>query len=447
MTTKPTRGVSGLRSDPDIAAAWAETLRLAAKLASAAKIEGTTLTEIDKSAIKDATANGDQDDNGVVTTTVQAALNIDPPAEPNGAVPSRQTGFTRAWWTASFGVLSMAAAVGLMVTGLRYLERVPPRPDAKLRLQAQATPGHQAESANEFQIVTSRVTADAVASGGSLPVVPASLSFAVLANNVVLFSGETKSDESGVARVVLPSELAIPSGAKLRVDATSTAELADESSIEIPLEPTRCLTYLNADRPVYRPGEQVYFRSLTLNRRSFAAHVDVPIRFELIDPSGAIVPGAFTEGVTDRGVGNGAFLIPSTAAGGPYTLVAKSMDGFFPEERHEIQVRAYRVPRFKKELEFHRRSYGPGQRVEADFSAERAEGGVLAGVVARITAKVDGEVVYQHKTTTTPAGTLAVSFTLPDHISVGAGQLSIAVDDGGVQETKTKDDSNPARSR
>ncbi len=164
----------------------------------------------------------------------------------------------------------------------------------------------------------------------------------------------------------------------------------------------------------------------------------MPIRFELIDPSGAIIPGAFYEGVTDRGVGNGAFQIPSTAPGGPYTLVAKSLDGFFPEERHEFQVRAYRVPRFKKELEFRRRSYGPGETVEAEFSAERAEGGVLAGVVARITAKVDDEVIYQHKTTTTPAGTLAVSFPLPDHISVGVGQLSIAIDDGAVLETKTK---------
>ena len=72
---------------------------------------------------------------------------------------------------------------------------------------------------NEFQVVTSRVTEDAILARGSFPVVPASISFAVLANNSILFSGETASDESGLARVVSPSELAIPSGAKLRVNA------------------------------------------------------------------------------------------------------------------------------------------------------------------------------------------------------------------------------------
>ena len=367
----------------------------------------------------------------------RAALDLDS-APSDQSQRKAKPGFTRAWWATSLAVFSTAAAIGLIVTGLRYSAQVPVSPDPKLRLQASATPGHEAESFNEFRVVTSRIDETSVAGGGTLPVVPASISFSVLANNIVLFTGETRSDDQGVARVVLPSDLAIPDGAKLRVNATAAAGMAHETEIEIPLEPTRCLTFLNVDRPVYRPGEQVFFRSLTLNRRSFAAHVDVPIRFELIDPSGAQVPGAFTEGVTDRGVGNGAFQIPTTAPGGRYTLVAKSMDSFFPEERREFDVRAYRVPSFKKELEFHRRSYGPGERVEADFSAERAEGGVLAGVSARITAKVDGEVVYRHKAVTTPEGTLAVAFTLPDHISTGAGQLSISVDDGSDQETKTK---------
>jgi hypothetical protein len=422
-------------SDPEVAAAWAETLRWAGQLASAAKVEGAPLPEIDKTSLDKPAANP----NGAVRSSAAAALEVDKAADDAATKPaSAVSGFTRTWWVASLSVLSTAAAIGLMVTGLRYVDRMPARPDAALRLQANVVPGDKAESANEYQIITSRIDETSTSGAQSMPVMPASISFSVLANNAVLFTGMTKSDERGVAKVVVPSELPIPDGATLRVNASSTAGLAQETTIEIPLEPTRCLTYLRMDRPVYRPGEMAHFRSLTLNRRSFAAHVEVPIRFELIDPSGATVPGAFYEGVTDHGVGNGSFQIPSTAPGGPYTLVAKSLDGFFPEERHEFQVRAYRVPRFKKELEFRRRSYGPGETVEAEFSAERAEGGVLAGAVARITAKVDDEVIYQHKTTTTPAGTLTVSFPLPEHISTGAGQLSIAIDDGAVLETKTK---------
>ena len=121
----------------------------------------------------------------------------------------------------------------------------------------------------------------------------------------------------------------------------------------------------------------VYFRSLTLGRRSFRPNHDVPIRFELLDSHGAPVPGTAIEGVTDRGVGSGSFMIPSSAAGGPYKLLAKSLDHFFPDEEIGFQVRSYQVPRFKKTLDFHRRRYGAGDKVEVNFSAQRAEGGAI----------------------------------------------------------------------
>ncbi len=131
-------------------------------------------------------------------------------------------------------------------------------------------------------------------------------------------------------------------------------------------------------------------------------------------------------------------VIPSTAPGGPYTLVAKSLDGFFPEERCEFQVRVYRVPRFKKELEFRRRSYGPGEIVEADFSAVRAEGGPLAGARVQVTATLDDRVIHRVTKVTSAEGTCLVTFSLPSLIDEGAGQLSITIDDGGTRETKSK---------
>ncbi len=253
-------------SDPEVAAAWAETLRLADKLASAAKIEGAPLPDIDKTSLDQA----DPNHNGAVKSSVGAALGIDDSADRSSTKPANTNrGFTRTWWVASFGMLSTAAAIGLMVTGLRYVDRMPARPDAAIRLQAEVVPGHQARSLNEYQIVTSRVD-ETSTSVGSMPVVPASISFSVLANNAVLFTGMTQSDESGVAKVALPPELPIPSGATLRVNAAPKSGLAQQTTIEIPLEPTRCLTHLTMDRPVYRPGEMVHFRSLTLNRRSLA---------------------------------------------------------------------------------------------------------------------------------------------------------------------------------
>ena len=464
---------AAIATDPEVAAEWARTLQLAGQLANAAKIEipavrdelrvktpaeqvRSQASNLDVSKHAAATDSGAglprPSQNGqlnsgddVITATLQGAdrqTRQAPAADSSDGVATTNTlhqksSLSLRWWLGSGMLAATAAAIGCLVIGSWYLERLPEAPAASLRLQAQATPGHQALGENEFRFVTSRLDSSS-STGGVFPVTPASLSFSVLSHGSILFSGTTQTGDDGSARVILPPELAIPEGAQLRVTARSKAGRLSDSTLEVPLEPTRCLTYLTVDRPVYRPGEAVFFRSLTLTRKSMRSTLDVPIRFELIDPSGAVVDGAMIEGVTDRGVGNGAFNLPSTAPGGPYTLVAKSLDGFFPEERCSFQVRVYRVPRFKKDLEFRRRSYGPGETVEADFAVERAEGGVLAGAAVQVTARVDDQIIHQESTTTSASGTCLVSFTLPELIDRGVGSLSVVVDDGGTRETETE---------
>ena len=420
-----------ISQEPEVAEAWAQTLRLAGKLASAAKVETVQTPKLERPASDDGQSTHKESDARMRRKLVQSE------PSPNGAVAeATKKRETRLFWGLSLGMLATAASVGFLIVGARYSDQLPTRPNPVVHMDAESVVSHTAKSDNEFQIKTSLLGGGGMT--GSFPVVPASISFSILSENSVLFTGDTETNGSGDGMIEIPAELVIPDGAVMKVTASPKDGSAEGTSIEIPLEPTRCLTYLNIDRPVYRPGETVYFRSVTLNRRSLAAHVEVPIRYELIDPSGALVPNAFVEGVTDHGVGNGAFTIPSTAPGGAYTLVAKSLDGFFPDETKEFQIRAYRVPRFKKDLEFRRRSYGPGEMVEADFSAERAEGGAVAGAAVRVIARIDEEVVYQSAATTSAEGTLMVSFQLPEHITTGVGQLSVVVDDGGVQETQTK---------
>ncbi|TWU41134.1 MG2 domain-containing protein [Novipirellula artificiosorum] len=394
-----------IASDPEVASAWAETLRLASKIADAAKAPGP-----------------------VVAATL-------PPDEVAGEVVTGKS--PKGVWIGPTVAAALAASIGMMVLGASYLRRVPENPVAAVRIEANVAPSKDVSVDNQFEILTTKLDARGSSIGG-FAVTPASLSFSVLARGTVLFAGRAETDQTGAGRIVLPPELVIPEEAKLTVTASSGVANVTPSTIEVPLEPTRCLTYITTDRPVYRPGETVFFRSLTLERKSFRAKVDVPIRYEIIDPSGSMVAGLATEGVTDGGVGNGALSIPSTAPGGPYTLVAKSLDGFFPEERCEFQVRAYRVPRFKTQLEFDRRSYGAGEMVNADLIAERAEGGPVAGGTVRVTATVDDRVIHSQTTTMTDQGTCSISFPLPTHLNQGKGQLSVSIDDGGTQETRTK---------
>ena len=122
--------------------------------------------------------------------------------------------------------------------------------------------------------------------------------------------------------------------------------------------------------------------------------------------------------------------------------VAKSLDNSFPEEKRKFFIRRYRLPRLKKELEFARDSYAPGDTVIADFSAHRAEGGPAAGAKLRIIATVDEQNVFEKNVQANEAGAYRIEFKLPEKIERGDGQLAAIIDDGGTSETHGQDDSH-----
>ncbi|MCO6458097.1 MAG: hypothetical protein J5I93_22565 [Pirellulaceae bacterium] len=205
-------------------------------------------------------------------------------------------------------------------------------------------------------------------------------------------------------------------------------------------ERARYTTWLSLDKPLYRPGESVYFRSLTLGRFSLADRNDLLVEYELLDPSQAPLAGSQSRGLTQGGVGNGQLPLPPGLPGGRYTLVARSPTGLFDEVRREFFVRDYRAPRLKKQLEFTRDSYSQGDQVQADLLVERAEGGPLGATRLQVLVIVDGQPVALPEETweTDATGACRIHFTLPGAMQQGAGVLSVAVDDGGTVETIAK---------
>ena len=456
-----------IETESSVAMRWAKTLELAGQFASAANLAG--VPDVDTAKVTAPQPNepanriaepADRTEPANRITPIatdskhetQTASNVQldlngrsvsiPPMKPVKAKSTEEATFEqftkqrkRHWrWVM---IASGLAACFLVIIFGRFFNGIPASPAMALRIEASSatslttkTEMEQSENPlrNQFEFFTSRMSSTSIANG-----VSASLLVTVKAGKAVLHHATLKTDATGKASYLVPPNLKLPQNATLHVTSSNR-----KTNLVIPLEPTRCLTYLNVDKPVYRPGETLRFRSLTLERFSLRPDVDLPIRFEMLDPSGAVVTGAFTDGITDRGVGNGEFLIPTSAPGGEYTLVAKSLDGFFPNETRKIQVRNYRVPRFKKDIEFERRSYGAGDTVKADFEAIRAEGGPLVEQSVNVTAKVDGEIVFEKKTQTDASGTCTVSFNLPEHISKGSGQVSFAIDDGGTQEVQSK---------
>ncbi|OYP35040.1 MG2 domain-containing protein [Rhodopirellula sp. MGV] len=421
-----------IETESDVATCWAETLVMVGKIAQAAKLDASNEPPV-------GVHSSPSVDYQFVGTPVSPPL--DETSEPESSVTPPRSRFVKLWLVS----FVTAAVVLIAVSGIGHWKKLPARPEDPFHLVVKPVVGDESTGRNEFLVIVNPngTTEDNVRVGGgfdtsAMPIVPASISFQVLSRGTVLFSGKAETSADHPARIQIPNEVVIPIDAKLEIDAWTGRSSDRKVRLSVPLEPTRCLTYLRTDRPVYRPGEQVFFRSVTLNRQTMTSQTEVPIRYELVDPSGSLVSGAANEGVTERGVGNGVFQIPETAVGGTYKVVAKSLDGFFPDQAFEIEVRRYRAVRLKTDLQFAKRSYTAGDRVSATVSVRRANDEIPVGAAARIQAIVDEQTIYQSTATVELDGTIAIEFDLPSFLRAGEGNLSIAIDDGSVTETAAR---------
>ena len=137
----------------------------------------------------------------------------------------------------------------------------------------------------------------------------------------------------------------------------------------LPLARPVYVTHLATDKPLYKPGETIRFRSLTLDRASLKppSH-DLSLVFRLRDPSDAVVPLVEGNGrlLSDlqpvlgpdklplRGIGVGEHALSPDAPGGEYKLdLVERIDGkeVLLETRKFI-VNRYVPDTFEKKLEF-----------------------------------------------------------------------------------------------
>jgi anti-sigma-K factor RskA len=184
----------------------------------------------------------------------------------------------------------------------------------------------------------------------------------------------------------------------------------------VPLARPVYVTHLVTDKPLYKPGETVRFRSLTLDRATFLppAH-DQHLKFRLKNPDGALIPLEEGNGrVMDnlrpvigpdgkpvRGIGTGEYDIALDAPGGEYTLEVAERN---PDTRREtvLDVRRFLVNKyvpdvFEKKLEFDGKSYGPGDYVQARVEVSRTAGGPMKDAKAIVSARIDNKEIYADK--------------------------------------------------
>ncbi len=182
----------------------------------------------------------------------------------------------------------------------------------------------------------------------------------------------------------------------------------------IPLARPVYVTHLATDKPLYKPGETIRFRSLTLDRTSLQppAH-DQHLRFRLRDPGDAVTPldegnGRLLHNMQPvlgpdkrplRGIGVGEYSLPAEAAGGEYKLDLYEVDPATGREllleTRKFIVNRYVPDTFEKKLEFDGKSYGPGDTVQARIEVSRTAGGPMKDAKATVVASVDGREFYK----------------------------------------------------
>lgn len=229
---------------------------------------------------------------------------------------------------------------------------------------------------------------------------------------------------------------------------------------EVGLTAVEYLTHLMTDRPMYRPGEVVRFRSLTLERFSLKpVQEDLHLIYRVLGPNQQEifkVDGAATlvaerdqnrepikgpDGQPLRGLGAGDCPLLPNAPGGQYTIVVSEAQDRFPPEKRSFLVNQYQMPRMNKELKFHRSSYGPGDVLEVNALAKRAEGGApLAGQRAHVRAVVDRNTIFDAPLTTDAEGKIRAVMKLPasENMPFGQGSVTVEFHDGAGPDTIVK---------
>ncbi len=193
--------------------------------------------------------------------------------------------------------------------------------------------------------------------------------------------------------------------------------------------------YVHLDKPLYQPGESMWFRVWELASPTLiAADQDHGVMAQLISPKGATVLEKRIR--VESGVAANDFELPASVQGGEYTLRMTSDSGDVTERK--FIVSQYQPPQIKKKAEFLRKAYGAGDKVAAAVSLHRGTGEALANKEVTAIVQVDSVEHARFPVTTDAAGNVVVRFELPAQIRVGDGLLTILVSDGGITESLQK---------
>ncbi len=194
--------------------------------------------------------------------------------------------------------------------------------------------------------------------------------------------------------------------------------------------------YLQFDRSFFEPGEAIWFNAFVRDANSLKASGKSEILYaELLAPNGSVLNKITL--LAKGGTAAGDFQLDATAPGGIYKIKAytnwqRNTDDAF---ERDIQVQASVLPRLRMELEFQRKAYGPGDRVEAKLNLNTLANEALARQEFTALASLDGQRITEVKGTTDGGGRALIKFDLPKDLATNDGLLNVLIAYNGQTES------------
>lgn len=196
--------------------------------------------------------------------------------------------------------------------------------------------------------------------------------------------------------------------------------------------------YLMFDKPFYHPGETIWFQGYLRNGSDMKPSDKSELLYvEFIAPGGNIEKKLTL--IARNGTGSGDIQLDEDISGGLYKIKAytkwqenEKQPAFFEKE---IQIQKVVLPTLKIKLDFHRESYGKGDKVNADLKLETLANKPLQNLRFTYKAKLNNKVFIETTGKTDSKGIADIQFKLPADLNSSDGLLSIIFNYQGKNES------------
>jgi hypothetical protein len=209
----------------------------------------------------------------------------------------------------------------------------------------------------------------------------------------------------------------------------------ESTSVEVPIAVyAPAVVHVLTDRPLYKPGQDVLLRAVTLRRTDLMPLELRPGRWRILDPDG--VEMLVERGSGDAwGISDGSFPLDASARVGTWTAQWLTGDD---SDTVQFEVRPFQLPRFLVETAPHQPWYRVGDEVVVEGTARYTSGAPVAGAPVEVALHATSgrwplPVAWEapHEVRTGPDGRFRATFggVPPDLMDLTRAVASVTVTD------------------